>query len=130
MTFSWRKEPRFIEEARKLLDFHYQYENEIIFYFGMRLGQNKTQNGEWEKLSIIIRPPTAFPDALLVNFETGEALNVEFERTSLAFKDHIKKLGNKAIDECDLIVCAKHNWVDCPIDVYNVVDDSLYKTKK
>jgi len=90
MSFSWRKETRFIEEATNLLDFHYQYESEIVFYFGMRLGQNNKQNNEWENLSIIIRPPTAFPDALLVNFETGEALNVEFERTSLGFKDHIK----------------------------------------
>jgi len=126
MSFAWRKESKFIEEAKGLLKFHYLYENEVIFYFGLRLGQHE----EWKNLSIIFRSQTSFPDALLVNFETGEALNVEFEVTSLRFKSHIKKLGEKAIEMCDLIVCSKNNWNDCPLDVYDVISDEFHKTNK
>ena len=126
MHFAWRKEKHFIEEANKLLEYHPLYENEIIFYFGFRLGQHK----KWEDLTIIFRPPTDFPDAMLVDYKTGEALNVEFEVNSSGFKPHITKNGDKAIADCDLIVCAKHDWDDCPLDVYDIISDSFHRVKK
>lgn len=125
MSFAWRKEHHFIEEAKKLMEWHPFYENEIIFWFGIRLEQKGLEN-----LAIIFRSPIDFPDAILANFDTGEALNVEFEVKSSGFKPHITKYGEKAVEVCDLIVCAKHDWDSCPIDVYNVISDSFHKAKK
>ena len=55
-----------------------------------------------------------FPDCVARRF-TGkgwERIFVEFEYTSLNFRDH-----KHDHQHCDLIVCWEHNWHECPIQV-------------
>ena len=41
-----------------------------------------------------------------------EELAVEFEWDSRSFKDH----GHDPA-KCDMIVCWRHNWLDCPAEI-------------
>jgi predicted transport protein len=80
-------------------------ENGTIFLFG-KVAEDLNMYVEE------IKP--GFPDCVARRF-TGkgwERIFVEFEHTSLNFKDH--KHDHR---ECDLIVCWEHNWQDCPIEV-------------
>jgi hypothetical protein len=56
-----------------------------------------------------------FPDAFgkrKAGREAYEDVNIEFEFESLDFKRH-----KHDPNECDIIVCWKHNWRECPIEV-------------
>ncbi|MGZ4928527.1 MAG: DUF5655 domain-containing protein [Halobacteriota archaeon] len=80
-------------------------ENGVIFLFGKVV----------EDLNMYIEEiKPGFPDCVARRF-TGrgwERIYIEFEYTSQNFREH--KHDHK---ECDLIVCWKHNWPDCPIPV-------------
>ncbi|MGZ4865160.1 MAG: hypothetical protein ACXV39_11105 [Halobacteriota archaeon] len=80
-------------------------ENGVIFLFGKVV----------EDLNMYIEEiKPGFPDCVARRF-TGrgwERIYIEFEYTSLNFRDH--KHDHR---ECDLIVCWEHNWPECPIEV-------------
>lgn len=57
---------------------------------------------------------TGFPDGI-VRRDNGcgwEEHAVEFEFDSRSFRDH----GHDPA-KCDLLVCWRHNWVDCPAEI-------------
>jgi hypothetical protein len=63
----------------------------------------------------IIRLQTAFPDAeALREMDPGrwQLVHIEFEFESKNFLLHMHEAR-----DCDLIVCWKHNWEDCPLEV-------------
>jgi len=100
-----------------------QYEKWVIFRFGMELR-------DLEDIDLIFRGPNEFPDAVLVNMKTEEALNVEFEEFSSHFRKH-----RHDPSRCDLIVCAMHDWRQefpnekCSVDVYVVGDGNIVGQK-
>ncbi|GAI52583.1 unnamed protein product, partial [marine sediment metagenome] len=56
-----------------------------------------------------------FPDAFgrrEIGKDTYEPIDIEFEFESMNFKKQ-----KHDPDECDIIVCWKHNWSECPIEV-------------
>lgn len=57
---------------------------------------------------------TRFPDCLAHRYNGHEwvRINLEFELKSKTFLRH----GHN-VEECDLIVCWEHDWLDCPIEV-------------
>jgi hypothetical protein len=60
---------------------------------------------------------TAFPDCeakrrIKTKPETWQRLSIEFEYVSKNFLEH----GHDP-EKCDLIVCWRHNWADCPLEV-------------
>jgi len=109
--FPWKRDKKLFDEAIELLA-RRQYENWVIFRFGMELA-------DVDNIDIIFRGK--YPDAVLINAKTGEALKIEFEEHSGNFKD--QKHDHK---KCDLIVCAYHDWEErfpnekCPLPVYVV----------
>lgn len=63
----------------------------------------------------IVRLQTAFPDAeALREMDPGrwQLVHIEFEFESKNFLLHMHEAR-----DCDLIVCWKHNWEDCPLEV-------------
>jgi hypothetical protein len=57
----------------------------------------------------------AFPDCLalrLVDNERWQLVRIEFEYESRNFLRHLHDPS-----QCDIIVCWKHNWPDCPLEV-------------
>lgn len=78
----------------------------VVFVFGMmarRLG------------FVVHRLQAGFPDCIAMR-EVAPGLwqrvRIEFEFESRNFKKHKHRR-----DKCDVIVCWKHNWKDCPLDV-------------
>lgn len=61
---------------------------------------------------VILKIQAPFPDALIQDTKTGEIIRVEFEYTSSSFKDH-----GHDIDGCDMIICWRNDWADCPLEV-------------
>jgi predicted RNA-binding protein len=59
---------------------------------------------------------TRFPDCEAIRriekTDKWERIRIEFEYKSSEFKKH-----GHSIEGCDLIVCWKHDWKDCPIEV-------------
>lgn len=57
---------------------------------------------------------TDFPDCLMWERTSNiwKKINVEFEHLSQNFLIHKHK-----IKECDLIICWKHNWINCPLRI-------------
>lgn len=55
-----------------------------------------------------------FPDCILKT-KDGQEMRAEFELFSSHFKDH----GHDPT-QCDVIVCWKHNWPECPIEVLDL----------
>jgi len=110
-SFPWKKDRGLFDQAINLLT-RRQYENWVIFRFGYELG-------DLEDVDLIFQG--RYPDAILINVKTEEALRIEFEEYSSHFKHH--KHDPK---ECDLIVCAYHDWKErfpkekCPLPVYLV----------
>src|SRR6185312_9576094 len=47
-----------------------------------------------------------------VDREHWQRVRIEFEYESRNFLDHMHDAA-----DCDLIVCWKHNWPDCPLEV-------------
>lgn len=119
-TFPWKRDAKLEAEARELEGLDKLLENEVVFDFGFRLGRYAK---DLEHIDIVFR--SKFPDALLVNKDTNEVMNVEFEIKSSNFLEH-----EHDPKVCDLIVCFVHDWKDCPIDVYELVTDELHKARK
>jgi hypothetical protein len=69
-----------------------------------------------EKLGfVVLRIRPEFPDCealIRVDEDRWELVRIEFEYESRNFLKHAHKPG-----DCDLIVCWKHNWPECPVDV-------------
>jgi hypothetical protein len=68
------------------------------------------------KLGFVVhRLQATFPDCIAMR-EVAPGLwqrvRIEFEFESRNFKKHKHRK-----DKCDVIVCWKHNWKDCPLDV-------------
>ncbi|HEV7674835.1 MAG TPA: hypothetical protein VGQ12_09920 [Candidatus Angelobacter sp.] len=64
---------------------------------------------------MVIRLQSEFPDCEAfreVEPERWQRVRIEFEYDSRNFLAHGHKL-----DGCDLIVCWKHNWEGCPLEV-------------
>ncbi len=64
---------------------------------------------------MVVKLQTEFPDCeafRLIDPEHCQLIKVEFEFESRNFLAH----GHR-IDDCDLIVCWKHNWEGCPVEV-------------
>jgi hypothetical protein len=78
----------------------------VVFLFGARA----------EELGfLVLRIQTEFPDCealRMIDDERCERVKIEFEHESRNFLKHMHKAS-----ECDLIVCWKHNWPECPIEV-------------
>jgi hypothetical protein len=81
-------------------------ENGVIFLFG---------SVAQEMGFSITRIQVAFPDCEALR-EVGPnrwmRVKIEFEYESRNFLTHMH-----AVDGCDLIVCWRHNWPDCPLEV-------------
>jgi hypothetical protein len=81
-------------------------ESGVIFLFGTVA----------EKLGFMIqRVQTGFPDCEAIRrIEPGrwQRVRIEFEYESRNFLAHMHPAT-----KCDLIVCWRHNWKDCPLDV-------------
>lgn len=63
----------------------------------------------------VLKVGTAYPDCLafrVVDGELMELLKIEFEQESRNFLEHKHKKT-----DCDMIVCWKHNWKECPLEV-------------
>jgi hypothetical protein len=63
----------------------------------------------------VLRIQTEFPDCealRLVDEERCQLVKIEFEQESRNFLKHMHK-----VDECDVLVCWKHNWPECPLEV-------------
>ena len=68
---------------------------------------------------------TGFPDCeamRLIAPGRWQRVSIEFEFESRNFRDH-----GHALDGCDVIVCWRHNWPDCPrqieiVELYRVIE--------
>lgn len=83
-------------------------ENGVIFLFGMV---------SYELGFIVEAIHNAYPDCEAKRCidrrgNRWQRVRIEFEHRSSHFRDHGHNPQN-----CDLIVCWKHDWVDCPIEV-------------
>jgi Homing endonuclease associated repeat len=78
----------------------------VVFVFGMmarRLG------------FVVHRLQAGFPDCIAMREVAPgmwQRVRIEFEFESRNFRKHKHRS-----DKCDVIVCWKHNWKDCPLDV-------------
>jgi hypothetical protein len=58
---------------------------------------------------------TCFPDSIAlrrVDQERAQLVRIEFEYEGKNFLTHLHDLSG-----CDLIVCWRHNWPECPVEV-------------
>ena len=118
MGIPWRKDSELLEEANNSK--RGVYENEIISLFGFQLGQNHEL---FKNVYLCFRSPNDFSDAILVNRDTHEVCNIEFEVIDSDFTKH----GHDHT-KCDLIVCyvKDENWKN-PITVYELKSRTLYQ---
>ncbi|MGZ4844519.1 MAG: homing endonuclease associated repeat-containing protein, partial [Candidatus Angelobacter sp.] len=69
-----------------------------------------------EKLGfVVLRIQTEFPDCealKMIDEDRCQLVKIEFEHQSRNFLKHMHK-----VDGCDLLVCWKHNWPECPLEV-------------
>jgi hypothetical protein len=85
-------------------------ENGVIFLFGKVV----------EDLNMYIEEiKPGFPDCIARRFvgKGWERVAVEFEYKSSNFKAH-----KHDHQKCDVIICWKHDWADCPIEVIELKD--------
>ena len=115
----WRKDKERFDESERLSKRF--YENYVIFMFGLFLARSKLKD---KKFNLVFRAPTGFPDAILVNYESKETLNIEFEESSSGFREH------KDWSKSDLVVCMFHDWKKCPVDVLELSSEELYEKQK
>jgi len=91
-------------------------EQGVVFLFGKM----------HEELGIIVEAvKTGFPDCegkrlIDKNRNLWESVLIEFEYSSKNFLAH----GHNP-EECDLIICWKHDWVDCPLEVIELKSEIL-----
>jgi len=108
----WRRDNRLLKEAWTRVETRF-YENNVTFYFGFQIGKQYPKGN----IRLIFRRPDEYPDATLVNEDSGEVLEVEFEKRSSDFK-----ASKHDTSKCDLIVCATHDWKECPLPVYAITE--------
>jgi len=81
-------------------------EQGVVFLFGAMA----------EKLGfVVLRIQTEFPDCealMQVGEDRWERVRIEFEYESRNFLKHMHEASG-----CDMIVCWRHNWPECPMDV-------------
>jgi hypothetical protein len=78
----------------------------VVFLFGAV----SERLGFW-----VLRIQTEFPDCealRMIDEDRCQLVKVEFEHQSRNFLKHMHK-----VDECDVLVCWKHNWPECPLEV-------------
>jgi hypothetical protein len=87
----------------------------VVFVFGMMA----------RKLRFVVhRLQAGFPDCIAMREVAPgvwQRVRIEFEFESRNFKKHKHRR-----DKCDVIVCWKHNWKDCPLDVVELGDLKTY----
>lgn len=118
--FPWKKDKELFEEAAQLFAKR-QYENYVIYRFGgdAETARRDIYDTKGERIDLVFRD--GYPDAILYNVDTEEALKIEFEEYSSSFKAH----GHDP-EKCDLIVCFNHDWKEvypnekCPLPVYEI----------
>lgn len=72
----------------------------------------------FEELGMMVEEvKTGFPDATVRRFNGRGWVRerVEFEYESSSFKKH-----KHPVEGCDIIVCWKHNWTECPLEVIDL----------
>jgi hypothetical protein len=111
----WRRDKELVKEVLARVEKQF-YENNVVFYFGLQIGKRYPKGNT----HLIFRAPTEYPDATLVNEDTGEVIEVEFEKRSSDFKT-----SKHDPSKCDLIVCATHDWKECPLPVYALTEPRL-----
>lgn len=136
VEFRWKKDEKLYEEAKKIPMKKY-YEDWAIYAFGFQMGVTASKlehelKVPLEKFPFDLVFTNKYPDAILVNENTKETLNIEFEEVSSNFQEHLKKHDPK---KCDLIVCIVDDWDEgklgeCPVDIYEILSGELHKTKK
>lgn len=136
VNFPWRIDPSLYEEAMSIPKKRF-YEDWSIYMFGFQMGVTASkleikEGVPLEKFPIDIVFRNKYPDAILLNQNTKEVLNIEFEEFSSTFKDHIKKDDPSMTD---LIVCTWDDWDnaklgECPADIYEIVFGRLKKGRK
>jgi len=129
VEFPWRRDKKLYEKAKKTLEKRF-YEQWAIYMFGFQMGVTASKlmhklKVPLEKFPFDLVFRGEYPDAILVNENTKETLNIEFEEVSNLFKEH----GHDP-RKCDLIVCVKHDWNECPVDVYEITSWELHKAKR
>lgn len=81
-------------------------ENGVLYLFGTVS----------ERLGLVVTLiQTGFPDCLalrLVDVDRWQPVRIEFEYESRNFLRHLHDPS-----QCDIIVCWKHNWPECPLEV-------------
>jgi hypothetical protein len=87
----------------------------VVFVFGMMA----------RKLRFVVhRLQAGFPDCIAMREVAPgvwQRVRIEFEFESRNFKKHKHRR-----DKCDVIVCWKHNWKECPLDVVELGDLKTY----
>jgi len=81
-------------------------ENGVVFLFGMVAR-------EWGYMVEAVQ--AAYPDCEAKRQVTGgrwQRVRIEFEFESRNFRDH-----GHSPDGCDVIICWRHNWQDCPANI-------------
>ena len=120
--FPWKKNEDLYNEVCHLATSKWHYENYATFGVGPRALGAFFANAK--AINVVFRSRNAYPDAILVDFETGKTLTVEFEEFSSDFKGHDPS-------KCDLIVCWVHDWKlkypseKCPLAVLEVSGEGL-----
>jgi hypothetical protein len=110
----WNSGPKILNDRpvygepflRTALGFAPVNEMGVVFLFGAVA----ERLGFW-----VLRIQTEFPDCealRLVDEERCQLVKIEFEQESRNFLKHMHK-----VDECDVLVCWKHNWPECPLEV-------------
>jgi hypothetical protein len=64
---------------------------------------------------LVLRIQTEYPDCealRMIDEDRCQLVKIEFEHESRNFLKHMHLAS-----ECDLIVCWKHNWPECPLEV-------------
>jgi hypothetical protein len=64
---------------------------------------------------LVLRIQTEFPDCealRMIDEDRCQLVKVEFEHQSRNFLKHMHE-----VDGCDVLVCWKHNWPECPLEV-------------
>lgn len=132
--FPWRKDEKLYQEAKSLSEKRV-YEVWTIFIFGFQLGTiaeglRRELGLPPEKLPFDLVFRVGYPDAILINENTKETLNIEFEEVSSLFHYH-----KHDPEKCHLIVCFLDDWDEekfgkRPVDTYELSSGRLYKASK
>jgi hypothetical protein len=93
------------------------YEQEVVLLFGLLLPY-------LDEAYAIEECSEAFPDCRLLRSRDSLLLRVEFELYSSRFRDH-----KHDPSQCDMIVCWKHDWANCPVKNVLVLSRVVEKKK-